>query len=112
MSKNYQRNNSWRYQNTGETEIPVDIDNGLNLLDTTYFNDGIHCVDYILLWIKSSNTATSETEKVRSAYRKKYEECLKKRGLMLETSIKDQYTDVYYFVKVSKFLKWNNLHQF
>lgn len=96
-NKKYERH-SWRYQST---EIPVNIDDNLNILDTTYFNDGTHCIDYILLWIKSSVASTTEVDSVRHAYRKRFEECLKKRGLMLETSIKDHDTDAYYFVKVS-----------
>lgn len=101
MSNKKTKRNSWRYQST---EIPVEIDDNLNILDTTYFNDGKHCIDYILLWIKSTVANTTEVDKVRHAYRKRFEECLKKKGLMLETSIKEHDTDAYNFVKVGIFV--------
>lgn len=100
MSEKNGRNNSWQYQDTDDSVIPMDIENCINILDTTYFNDGIRSIDYILVWIKSHIALTNESDNARRSYRKKYEENLKKRGLILETSIKDLDTDSYYFVKV------------
>uniref|UniRef100_A0A336K6N3 Anoctamin n=1 Tax=Culicoides sonorensis TaxID=179676 RepID=A0A336K6N3_CULSO len=85
---------SWEFQKSTSLNIPIDVG------DSNFMDDGESPIDYILLWIKSKFVTDNHQEKIRSAYRKCFEENLRSTGLKLEITDKENANDCIYFLKI------------